>query len=406
MQGPERLPSLETHEWLCSVRASRDENFDVICRSGILSLQNMTLANALRRDAPVLIVSTPSVDRIYGARLQEYLSTNVPRTAISFMVLACSETKKTMEQVLAVCQRAAEARLARRSQIVCFGGGVSLDISGLAATLFRRGIPHIRVPTTLVGMIDAGIGVKNSINYEGSKSLLGTFSAPEACIIDPLFLATLPLRYLQCGLAESIKIAMVCSPELFDRLDSLANRLLSGDSLGMSRELTEDVIQLSVQWTLNELKLNLFERNELFHDTYARKLDFGHTFSPYIEAASHHRILHGEAVSIDMAVSAELAHRLGILDEESRSRLLNLIRRMGLPIYWHGMDPGAIHESLESIVRHRDGNLNLVLPAGIGHASYIRNYSEVSMALLGEALQRLSELSMTTADYLDGYLPN
>lgn len=402
MRRPERQPSdLETHEWLYSVRASRNENYNIICRSGILSLQDRTLANVLRSDAPVLVVSTPSVDRLYGDRLQRYLSMNGPRTAISFMVLACSETRKSMEQVLAVCQRAAEARLARGSQIVCVGGGVLLDISGLAATLFRRGIPHIRVPTTLIGMIDAGIGVKNGINFGGSKSLLGTFSAPEACIIDPSFLATLPRRHLQCGLAESIKIATMCSPELFARLDAHADRLL-GDAFGMPLELAEDLVQLSVQWTLNELDLNLFERKELFHDTYARKLDFGHTFSPYIEAASHHRLLHGEAVAVDMAVSAELAHSLGILDEASWARLLNLLRRVGLPIYWSGMDPGAMYASLESIVRHRDGNLNLVLPAGIGRATFVRDLSEVSVALLDEVSQRLSRLSSKEDAYADG----
>jgi 2-epi-5-epi-valiolone synthase len=296
-----------------------------------------------------------------------------------------------MDQVLAVCQRASEVGLARRSQIVCVGGGVLLDIVALAATLFRRGIPHIRVPTTLIGMIDAGIGVKNAVNFGVSKSLLGTFTAPDACIIDPSFLATLPRRHLQCGLAEMIKIAVMCSPELFARLEARADRLLR-DAVGMPLELVEDLIQLSVRWTLQELELNLFERSELFQGTYARKLDFGHTFSPYIEMASHHRILHGEAVAIDMAICAELAHSLGILDETSRTRLLDVLLRVGLPIHCPGMDSGAMHASLKAIVRHRDGNLNLALPAGIGRAIFVKDLSEVSASLLDEVWQRLSRL--------------
>lgn len=400
IQQSDRPPSeVEAQGFVCSVRASRDEHFDVICRSGILSLRDNTLASALRADAPVLVVSTPSVDRLYGDRFRHYLSKNASRNQICFMVMPCSEKQKSMEQVLAVCQRAAEARLARRSQIVCVGGGVALDISALAATLFRRGIPHIRIPTTLIGMIDAGIGVKNGINFGGSKSLIGTFTAPEACIIDPTFLSTLPLRHLQCGLAESIKIATMCSPELFTSLEALAIRL--PDDFGIPLEIAEDVVQLSVRWTLNELGLNLFERKELFHDTYARKLDFGHTFSPYIEAASHHRILHGEAVAIDMAVSAELAHRMGFLDETSRTRLFNLHRRMGLPIYWSGIDPCSMHASLESVVRHRNGNLNLVLPAGIGRAAFVKDLSDVRVAVLKEVLQRLLYMS-SRKDGFDG----
>lgn len=401
MQQLEPVPSdQETREWLYSVRASRDERFDVVCRAGILSSTDRTLANALRSDAPILVVTTPSVDRIYGDRLRRYFSTNAARSTISFMVLSCSETRKSMEQVLTVCQRAAEARLARRSQIMCVGGGVSLDICGLAATLFRRGIPHVRVPTTLIGMIDAGIGVKNGINFGGSKSLLGSFTPPEACIIDPSFLTTLPRRHLQCGLAESVKIATMCSPELFARLETLSHRL-RGEELPL--ELMEDVVRLSVQWTLDELDRNLFERSELFADrTYARKLDFGHTFSPYLEVASEHRILHGEAVAIDMAVSAELSHILGFIDDASRARLLNVLRRFGLPIHWSGIDPAALHASLESVVRHRDGNFNLALPAGIGRAVFIRDLSEVSVTLLDEVSRRLARLSAKEDAHSDG----
>jgi 3-dehydroquinate synthase len=243
-------------------------------------------------------------------------------------------------------------------------------------------------------MVDAGIGVKNAVNFAAAKSLLGTFTAPEACIIDPSFLATLPRRHLQCGLAEMIKIAVMCSAELFAHLEARADRLL-GDAFGMPLALSEDLIQLAVQSTLKELELNLFERSELFQENYARKLDFGHTFSPYIEMASRHRILHGEAVAIDIAICAELAHNLGILDETSRTRLLDVIIRIGLPIHCPGIDPGAMYASLNSIVRHRDGNLNLALPTRIGRAMFVRDLSDLSPALLDEIWQRLSRLSLS-----------
>jgi 3-dehydroquinate synthase len=385
-----------TCDWSYAVRASRNETFTVIRRSGILSEQDTTLANVLCADDPMLVVTTPTVDRFYGDRLRRYLSANVS-VPVSHLVLACSESRKGMEQVLAVCDRAAEARLARRSQIVCVGGGVSLDLCGLAATLFRRGIRLVRVPTTLIGMIDAGIGVKNGINFGGSKSLLGAFSTPEACIIDPSFLATLPRRHLQCGLAESIKIATMCSPELFARLEDCADWLLRED-VGLPYESAEELIQLSVYWTLEELKLNLFERNELFSGDYARKLDFGHTFSPYLEAASGHRLLHGEAVAIDMALAAEVAHSLGVLDDTSRSRIVSLLRRLDLPISYPDLNAAALFASLESIVRHRNGNLNLVLPSGIGSAVFLSR-SDLNAGLFEEAARRLSQLSEVGAGH-------
>jgi 3-dehydroquinate synthetase len=388
----------ELRGWSSPVRTSIDESYNVICQIDALSPQNLTLSNVLSADHPVLLVTTPSVERFYGDRVRQYFAANTRRGGVHFMVLSCSETRKSTEQMLAVCARAAEAGLARRSSIVCVGGGVSLDITGLAATLFRRGIPHVRVPTTLIGMTDAGIGVKNAVNYGAAKSLLGTFTAPEACIIDPTFLATLPRRHLRCGMAEILKIAVMCSAELFALVESSANHLLEG-AYGMPLDIAEELIRLSVRWTLHELQLNLFERKELFEATsYARKLDFAHTFSPHVEMVSRHRFLHGEAVAIDMAVSTELAHKLGILDDVSKARLLKTLRRLGLPVYWNAMDAAAMHASLKSIVKHRDGQLNLVLPAGIGRAAFLKDLSEVSVGLLGEVLQRLARWDEGEAD--------
>jgi 3-dehydroquinate synthetase len=214
-----------------SVKAALDEGYEIVCRTGVLSPRDRTLANVLRPESPILIVTTPSVERLYGAQIRAYLATLDPGARISFMVLACTETDKNIGQVLDICETAAKAGLARQSQIVCFGGGVSLDIVGLAATLFRRGIPQIRVPTTLIGMIDAAVGVKNAVNFAGSKSMLGTFTPPEACIVDPSFLATLPKRHVRCGLAEMIKVAVMCSPKLFSLLES------SVPFIGRSRSL-------------------------------------------------------------------------------------------------------------------------------------------------------------------------
>jgi 3-dehydroquinate synthase len=237
-------------------------------------------------------------------------------------------------------------------------------------------------------MVDAGIGVKNGINFEGAKSLLGSFAACEACLIDPTFLDTLPRRYLRCGLAECVKVAIVSSPKLFDLLDLEAQGLL--DEAGRTLPGAIDaVIRLSAEWTLDELELNLFERKELFSRAYTRKLDFGHTFSPHIEAASQHGLLHGEAVAIDMAISAEIACRLGVLDEATRTRIVDLLCQLGLPIHWQPLDPEALHASLKSVVLHRDGMLNLVVPRGIGEVAFIEKLEGVSVDLIREVVRRL-----------------
>jgi 3-dehydroquinate synthetase len=152
-------------------------------------------------------------------------------------------------------------------------------------------------------------------------------------------------------------------------------------------------VERSIHWTLKELELNLFERKALFDDRYARKLDFGHTFSPFLEIASEHSLLHGEAVAVDMAICAALARHLGVLDEISAARLLGLISRAGLPIHCAGIDPLAMHASLRSVVRHRDGKLNLALPDRIGGAVFIRDLADVSVSLVDEVWRQLGQLS-------------
>lgn len=370
------------------VQAQRDERYHVVYRPGLLASGDSTLAEAIRSHRATLVVTTPSVDRLYGVALRRYLAARCQPGDVSLRVITCSESQKGMEQVLAVCELAASAGLARRSHVVSFGGGVLMDICGLAATLFRRGVPLIRVPTTLIGMIDAGIGVKNGVNFNGKKSLLGSFTAPEACIIDPSFLGTVPRRHLRCGLAESVKIAVVGSRELFELLEAHGADLLESSFRGPA-DVVRRIIHLSVACMLDELDLNLFERPEKFELAYARRVDFGHTFSPYIEEASRHEALHGEAVAIDVALSAQISNLLGLVDDAALQRVLNLLCCLDLPCHWPGMDATALHASLGSVVKHRDGRLNLVLPTGIGQSTFIGKLADLSPVLLDEAIERL-----------------
>ncbi len=371
------------------VQARRDEHYDVVYRPNLFAGNDPALADAMGREQGTLVVTTPTVDRLYSDALRRYLAACERSGDVSLTVLTCSESQKGMEQVLAVCERAAAAGLARRSRIVSFGGGVLMDVCGLAATLFRRGVPLVRVPTTLIGMIDAGIGVKNGINFGGKKSQLGSFTAPDACIIDPSFLSTLPRRHLRCGVAESLKIALVGSAELFDLLEVHGVDLLES-SFREPADVVRRVIHLSVARMLDELDLNLFERPERFERSYARRADFDRTFSPYIEEASRHTVLHGEAVVADMVLSAQISSSLGLLDDVSLQRLLELVRRLEFPLDWSSMDPAAMYAALGSVVKHRDGKLNLVLPTGLGNSTYLYELADLSPRLIDEAIGHLA----------------
>ncbi len=362
--------------------ASRTEAQEIILTRDILSSNNRTLPDIIGSGRSLFIV-TPTVNRIYGRALRKYIEAGHVNTESEVFVLNSNEASKSLRAVSEVCDQASEFGLERNAPLVAMGGGVCLDISGLSAALYRRGVPNIKIPTTLVGLIDAGIGTKNAVNHDGRKSLLGTFSPPVASVLDTTFLSTLPVRHLRNGFAEMLKIAVIADQLLFKLLHEQGGELLEQKFQG-THSATSEAIRRSVVAMLQELSLNLYEKYE-----YKRKVDFGHTFSPYIETASRHTILHGEAVAIDIAISTQLAWNLGILNIEERNAIFEALRNSGLPHHWGGIDPKDMYLSLRSIRQHRDGYLHLVVPDKIGSCIFIED-DDIDLQLLATCVDQLS----------------
>jgi len=331
---------------------------------------------------PALVVTSPSVDRLHGQRIRAYFDDASRPSEIHFMVLDRTESSKSFDAVLDVCEHATAAGLRRTSPIVAVGGGVCSDICGLAAALHRRGIPHINVPTTLIGLVDAGIGTKNAVNHGGRKSALGSFHPPEHSLLDLTFLATLPRRHLVNGMAEIAKLAVVRDARLFRLLREQGRRLVDA-GFGLPAH-AEEVVGRAVHGMLDELSRNLYEIGDL-----RRGVDFGHTFSPYIEVASGHAVLHGEAVAMDIALSAELGRELGLLSGDDRDAIVGLLRDLGLALTWPGLSVDALWASLTSIVQHRDDALHLVVPTAVGRCAFLRQ-DAISPRLLLRCVERLA----------------
>lgn len=354
----------------------------VTTATGLLHLANPVLRDCLASRG-ALVVLSPSVDRIYGRRIRQYFAAVPDGPPAEFMVLDRSESSKSLAGVTEVCDRAAQAGLRRTAPIVAIGGGVCCDICGLAASLHRRGVPHIKIPTTLVGLVDAGIGTKNAVNHGRRKSAIGSFHPPEHSLLDTSFLASLPRRHLLNGVAEIVKMAIIGDEALF--------RLLAGDPVALIKSgfrarapAAEQIVRLSVTGMLTELARNPFEKSD-----FRRKVDFGHTFSPHFEVASAYSILHGEAVAMDIALSAEIARAIGLLGAEDHARILSLLQDLGLELTWPGVSVAALWDSLAGIIDHRDGSLHLVVPTAIGACEFVP-IEAISPQLLRACTDRLA----------------
>ena len=336
-----------------------------------------------------LFVTTPTVH----ARYREAFFDPLQDVHEQLLIVAGGEQSKTIETALSIADACLRADLDRLGVIVSVGGGVCTDLAGLAASLVKRGIAHLRVPTTLVGQIDAAVGIKCAANFSGKKNSIGAFHAPESVFVCPVFLGSLPRRQIREGMSEMLKIALVRDRPLFDLMERHGEELVrSGFRTPAAAAL--QVIERSIVGILDELRTNPFEKN-----TFQRKVDYGHCFSPLIETASHYRTPHGEAVGVDIALSVCMAEALGLLRGDVRARIFDLFDALGLSRQHDALTLALCLNALEAASKHRGGQVHLPLTTDIGEVVFMSDRDTLGANLLQrsiEALARSLEASRST----------
>ncbi|HEV8198725.1 MAG TPA: 3-dehydroquinate synthase [Candidatus Polarisedimenticolia bacterium] len=244
----------------------------------------------------------------------------------------------------------------RGTALVALGGGVVGDLAGFVAATFHRGIPHVQIPTTLVGMVDSSIGGKTAINHPAGKNLIGAFHPPAAVYIDVDYLKTLPDRELRSGLAEVVKCGVIADPGLFETLERHADRVLRFD-LDLLVRLVEACVRLKARVVSEDLR-----------ETGRRViLNYGHTVGHALETLSGYRLTHGEAVAIGLVAEARLAARAGLASAELAGRVARLLALLGLPTEIpKRYTPEAILRVARRDKKTRQGRIAYALPSRLG----------------------------------------
>lgn len=363
--------------------------YEVLLTRGLLDPQRSHLRTALRleRDGQRrLLVCDARVWELHGRRIRAALAGGTGGVELETLLLDVEEPAKTAPTVEAVLAAFEDFGLLRRSEpVLAIGGGGLLDVVGFAASIYRRGVPYVKVPTTLLAMIDAAIGVKTGINHHGAKSRLGTYYMPSGVLIDPAFLATLDVRQYRSGLGEAVKVALVTDPQLFHALEAGGSELGAGSP---DEALQAEVIERSVTAMLGELTGNLHEQ------CLERLVDIGHTFSPKLEISLEPLLLHGEWVAIDLALTVLLSERRGLLDPATADRILRVLRTLGLPTSHPGICLELLLAGLADASRHRDGLQRVPLLRDVGEAVFV---SDIQAAELETALGSLQSLAAPQA---------
>ncbi len=240
----------------------------------------------------------------------------------SLLVISGGEQVKNVQGLESIWQSLSARKLDRRSLVVTLGGGATSDLVGFAAATYMRGVEFVHIPTTLLAQVDASIGGKTGINFNGVKNLLGAVSQPSHVVIDIDVLNTLPAREMRSGFAEIVKHGLIADAEYFTQVTSKPYNAWGFDEL-------VDVVFRSC-----EIKQRVVESDETEQGP-RKTLNFGHTVGHAIEEyALQERIAltHGEAVAIGMVAECDIAHRIGKLSQEDYARARAGIAAAGLPV--------------------------------------------------------------------------
>lgn len=333
--------------------SQRDASYDILVGRGLLR----ELPRLLAQYCPApryVVISDSHVAELHGQRVARALQDG--GIAAERLTFPAGEWNKTRDTWVALCDGMLEAGIGRDGAVLALGGGVVGDMAGFVAATYHRGLPLVQLPTTLLAMIDSSIGGKTGVDTTHGKNLLGAFHQPEVVITDLDTLSTLPAPQLTAGMAEAIKHGVIADAAYFASLERDQQAVM-----GCDLEALERVVSRSI-----EIKAQIVAADEREAGRRAL-LNFGHTVGHAVETTSGYGMLHGEAISIGMAVEAALAERVGVAEPGTHDAIARLLQRFALPL---ALPEEARIDDLIAAMQHdkkrRGGELHFALPKCVG----------------------------------------
>jgi 3-dehydroquinate synthase len=275
--------------------------------------------------------------------------------------LPAGEHAKTVAVARQAWTRLAELGLERGDVVVGLGGGAATDVAGFVAASYLRGVPWIAVPTSLVGMVDAGIGGKTGIDLPMAKNAVGAFHLPEWVVADPGVLETLPVREWACGFAEVIKTALLAGGRLWE----MVREWEPGRG---SPEQRLELIRRCAAYKVRVVAADPTERGR------RAVLNLGHSIGHAIEVATGYRAFaHGEAVGIGLLSALWLSAQTEGLDPAVEEEVRDLLRRHELPVAARNVSPTAIVDAMSHDKKARGGRVRFALLSQVGNPVWDRD---------------------------------
>ncbi len=341
-----------------------DRAYDIVIGRDVLPSLGQRIA-ALRPGARTAIVTDRTVAKHWLAPTEAALTG--AGIVSSHIVVGEGEASKSYAVLQEVCEGLIAAKIERNDLVVALGGGVVGDLAGFAASIVRRGLDFVQVPTSLLAQVDSSVGGKTGINSPQGKNLVGMFHQPVLVVADTAVLDTLSPRQFRAGYAEVAKYGLLGDAGFFDWLDANHAEIVAGGSA------REHAIATSCR-----AKAAIVARDE--RETGERALlNLGHTFGHALEAVTgfSDRLFHGEGVSVGMVLAAQLSAQLGLIGEADVGRIEQHLARVGLPTRLQDIagfqqeglaDAEALMALMAQDKKVKRGRLTFILLEAIGRA--------------------------------------
>lgn len=349
-----------------------ERSYSVLLGDNILPLCVAKLREFCR-EKNVFIVSDTQVEGYYGKRLAELLKQEgyIPH----FYSIESGEGSKTWDNAEKILEVMLERNFSRQVPLLALGGGVVGDLAGFVAAVYRRGIPFIQIPTTLLAQVDSSVGGKVAVNHPRGKNMLGTFYQPRVVWADLSTLETLPLREWQAGLGEVLKYAVLWDRDFFSYLQEHTSAILERKPAVLAAVIERCLL----------IKAEIVQKDE--RDEGLRNiLNLGHTFGHALEKATgFQKYRHGEAVAIGMVAALHLAETLQMISKAEVEQVILLMQEWGLPVCFPTIILDDVLAFLHDDKKVEQGEVHFILPVALGK---VEVKSGIPLEIVRDVLKR------------------
>jgi len=339
----------------------KKRSYGIIIGSNIIGLLGSCLKK-LNIGTDAYVITNARIKNKYGAKVSKSLK--AAGINLKFKLVADTEKSKSIASLSGVIEDIVDFDKKRKIFIIAFGGGVIGDLAGFVASIYKRGIPYVQVPTTLLAQVDSSIGGKTAVDLTQGKNLVGAFYQPKVVFSDLGLLKSLEIRQLRSGLAEVIKYGIIKDPKLFVYLEKRHKDIFKCNARAL----------LNIVWRSSLIKARIVEQDEREEKGLRTILNFGHTLGHAIEAAAgFKKYNHGEAIALGMLLACDIGRELGLTGNKTCIRIERLIKAAGLPARIKKIPVNNIIKAYYRDKKFIGARNRLVLIRNIGRTKIVEN---------------------------------